>query len=217
MACRGTSFGERVGMRASRGQLRRQKCRLVARASWDSLAHFDTVTILLHVFVDVEYGLPWRFKGHGFAETRLLRSTSCATQAGVALGISNARYRIWALTSRTCIGVTTSQARDFHVYSSIFVDRPAPPYIRTRGFSAGPPTRLGRKVLSSAGPIGIRHDEIQGNTILDPVDSGAIRLGNHGPGDPDTSSGALPARLAPPVWRSTSPRTVGDIATVYLR
>jgi hypothetical protein len=182
--------------------------------SWDGTKpNFDTGNEYSdHVFVDVEYGIHGGFKGHGFAETSIVRSHFVRnTKAGVALGNFNALdIWIWYSTFEDCaMGVTNEPgAGNFRVYSSIFRRSTiADLYMKnTGGFSARGNYSIGSKAFYlSAGPTGNPATiEIQGNTILDPVDSAAIRLGNQGPGlilDNVIRSG--PRAMAPiVVWRS---------------
>jgi len=195
--------------------------------SWDSLKpNFDTGNEYSdHVFIDVEYGIHGGFKGHGFAETSIVRSRFVRnTKAGVALGNFNALdVWIWYSTFEDCaIGVTNEPgAGNFRVYSSIFRrSGVADLYMKnTGGFSARGNYSIGSKAFYlSAGPVGHPATiEIQGNTILDPVDSVAIRLGNQGPGlILDNVIRSLPRATAPiVVWRSFIDADVTSIGNTF--
>jgi Pectate lyase superfamily protein len=170
----------------------RRKASIAVDQSWDGLKpHFDTGNEYSdHTFVDVEFGIRGGFQDHGFAETSIVRARFIRnTKAGVALGNFNALdIWIWYSTFEDCaIGVTNEPgAGNFHVYGSVFRGSTvADLYMKnTGGFSARGNYSAGAKAFFlSAGPIGHPATiELQGNTIVDPVDSAAIRLGNQGPG-----------------------------------
>jgi pectate lyase-like protein len=179
--------------------------RVAIEQSWDSLKpQFDTGNEYSdHSFVDVEYGIHGGFKDHGFAETSIVRSHFVRnTKAGVALGNFNALdIWIWYSTFEDCaIGVTNELgAGNFRVYGSVFRRSTVADLFmkNTGGFSARGNYSTGSKAFFvSAGPIAHPATiEIQGNTILDSVDSATIRLGNQGPGlFWTTCFGAGPAR-----------------------
>jgi hypothetical protein len=170
----------------------RGKASVAIEQSWDNAKpNFDTGNEYSdHFFVDVEYGIHGGFKDHGFAETSIVRSHFVRnTKAGVALGNFNALdIWIWYSTFEDCaIGVTNEPgAGNYHVYGSTFRRSTVSDlYMKnTGGFSArGNYSADSKAFFLSAGPIAHPATiELQGNTILDSVDSGAIRLGNQGPG-----------------------------------
>ena len=170
----------------------RGKASIAVEQSWDHLKpNFDTGNEYSdHSFLDVEYGIHGGFKGHGFAETSIVRSRFIRnTKAGVALGNFNALdVWIWYSAFEDCaIGITNEPgAGNFHVYGSHFRRSTISDlYMKnTGGFSArGNYSADSRAFFLSAGPIAHPATiEMQGNTILDPVDAGAVRLGSQGPG-----------------------------------
>jgi pectate lyase-like protein len=170
----------------------RGKASVAIDQSWDNAKpHFDTGNEYSdHFFVDVEYGIHGGFNGHGFAETSIVRSHFVRnTKAGVALGNFNALdIWIWSSTFVDCaMGVTNEPgAGNFRVYGSVFRRSTVSDlYMKnTGGFSArGNYSEASKAFFLSAGPIGHPATiELQGNTIVDPVDASAIRLGNQGPG-----------------------------------
>src|SRR4029453_7588030 len=106
----------------------KRRASIAVDQSWDnSRPHFDTGNEYADdVFVDLEFGIHGGFKGHGFAETSIIRSTFLRnTRAGVALGNFKALdVWIWHSEFIDCAtGVTnTSGAGNFHVYNSVFRD-----------------------------------------------------------------------------------------------
>ena len=163
-------------------------------------------------FVDVDFGIHGGFKGGGFAETAIRRSRFLRnTTAGVALGNFNALdIWIWDSLFEDCrVGVTnTPGAGNYHVYDSIFRRSAVADLTmgNTGGFSARGNYSIGSKAFyvsegSTSNPATIA---VQGNTILDPVESTAIRLGNQGPGlIVDNVIRSLPAARGPVVsWFS---------------
>jgi hypothetical protein len=89
----------------------RRRASVAVEQSWDNVSpNFDTGNEYSdHAFVDVEYGIHGGFRGHGFAETSILRSRFVRnSKAGVALGNFNALDAwIWHSTFEDCaIGVT---------------------------------------------------------------------------------------------------------------
>src|SRR3989454_3386504 len=159
--------------------------------SWDMThPHFDTGNEYSDDrFVDVEYGIHGGFKGGGFAETSIRRSHFLRnTRAGVALGNFNALdIWIWYSLFEDCsIGVTnTPGAGNYHVYNSVFrrSTRSDLAMGNTGGFSARGNYSTGSKAFftgsSTNNPATI---DIQGNTIVDPINATAVSLGNQGPG-----------------------------------
>ena len=111
------------------------------------------------------------------------------SKAGVALGNFNA-LDVWIRhsTFEDCaIGVTNEPgAGNFRVYASTFppIDRRRSFMQNTGAFSVRGNFSIDSKAFFVSGPP-INHPatiEIQGNTILDPVDPVVIRLNNQGPG-----------------------------------
>jgi hypothetical protein len=203
------------------------KASVAIEQSWDSLKpNFDTGNEYSdHYFVDVEYGIHGGFKEHGFAETSIVRSHFVRnTKAGVALGNFNALdIWVWYSTFEDCaIGVTNEPgAGNFHVYGSVFRRSAVSDlYMKnTGGFSArGNYSRDSKAFFLSAGPIAHPATiELQGNTILDPGDVAAVRLGNQGPGmlldnvirSPRGSSGPVV------VWRSFLEADVTSVGNTF--
>ena len=191
----------------------KRRASVAVEQSWDMRQpHFDTGNEYSDDgFVDVEYGIHGGFKGGGFAETSIRRSRFLRnTKAGVALGNFNALdIWIWDSLFEDCdTGVTnTSGAGNFHVYRSVF-RRSARSDLamgNTGGFSARGNYSTGSKAFftgeSTNNPATIH---IQGNTIVDPIDDAAIRLGNQGPGlITDNVVRSRPLAIGPVViWRS---------------
>jgi hypothetical protein len=205
------------------------KASVAVEQSWDgSKPHFDTGNEYSdHVFVGVDYGIRGGFNGHGFAETTIVRSRFIRNaKAGVALGNFNALdIWIWYSTFEDCgMGVTNEPgAGNYHVYGSVFQRSTiADLYMKnTGGFSARGNYSTGSKAFFvSAGPISHPATiDIQGNTILDPVDAVAFRLGNQGPGLLlDNIVRSRPGASGPIVqWRSfidADVTSVGNLFTV---
>lgn len=170
----------------------RRRASVAIEQSWDNVSpHFDTGNEYSdHVFLDVEYGIHGGFSGHGFAETSIVRSRFVRnTKAGVAIGNFNALDAwVWFSTFEDCaVGVTNEPgAGNFRVYASTFRRSTIADLSmqNTGGFSARGNYSTGSKAFYISGAP-ISHPatiEIQGNTILDPLDPVAIRLGNQGPG-----------------------------------
>lgn len=170
----------------------RRRASVAVEQSWDNVSpNFDTGNEYSdHAFVDVEYGIHGGFRGYGFAETSILRSRFVRnSKAGVALGNFNALDAwIWHSTFEDCaIGVTNEPgAGNFRVYDSTFRrSTVADLFMQNTGaFSVRGNFSINSKAFYVSGTP-INHPatiEIQGNTILDPVDPVAIRLNNQGPG-----------------------------------
>ena len=170
----------------------RKRALIAVDQSWDSQRpSFDTGNQYADDrFVDVAYGIHGGFKGHGFAETSIVRSRFIRNiAAGVALGNFNALdVWIWHSLFEDCeYGVSnTDGAGNFHVYSSVFRGSRAADLAigNTGGFSArGNYSRGSRaffvSILSKAYPAVIH---LQRNTIVDPLDDTPIDLKNQGPG-----------------------------------
>ena len=160
--------------------------------SWDNSGpHFDTGNEYADDrFIDVEHGIRGGFKGHGFAETSIVRSHFVRnTVAGVSLGNFNA-LDIWIWHSRfedCAVGVTNGDgAGNFHVYSSMFHRSTTSDLAmgNTGGFSARGNYSIGSQaffvsVITKAYPATIH---LQRNVILDPTGPTPIDLKNQGPG-----------------------------------
>ena len=204
----------------------KRRASVAVEQSWDMRQpHFDTGNEYSDDgFVDVEYGIHGGFKGGGFAETSIRRSRFLRnTKAGVALGNFNALdIWIWDSLFEDCdTGVTnTSGAGNFHVYRSVF-RRSARSDLamgNTSGFSARGNYSTGSKAFftgeSTNNPATI---DIEGNTIVDPIDDAAIRLGNQGPGlitDNVVRSRAL--AIGPVViWRSFIDADVTSLGNTF--
>src|SRR2546426_10786016 len=159
--------------------------------SWDmTQPHFDTGNSYSDDrFLDADYGIHGGFKGGGFAETSIRRSQFLRnTKAGVALGNFNALdIWIWYSLFEDCaIGVTNIPgAGNYRVYNSVFrrSERADLAMGNTGGVSARGQHSIGSKAFftgtSTNNPATI---DLQGNTIVDPIDAAAIILGNQGPG-----------------------------------
>jgi hypothetical protein len=205
----------------------RRKASVAIEQSWDNARpHFDTGNEYSdHHVVDVEYGIHGGFKGHGFAETSIVRTHFVRnTKAGVALGNFNALdIWIWYSTFEDCaIGVTNEPgAGNFHVYGSTFQrSSVADLYMKnTGGFSARGNYSLNAKAFFlSAGPISHPATiELQGNTIVDSIDASTIRLGNQGPGLLlDNKVRSRRGAAAPiVVWRSFIDADVASVGNTF--
>lgn len=169
----------------------KSRASVAVEQSWDhKQPHFDTGNAYSDTwFVDVEYGIHGGFKGHGFAETSIRRSQFIRnSKAGVALGNFNA-LDIWvweSLFERCAVGVGNGGgAGNFHVYNSVFRQSTVSDLLmqNTGGFSARGNFSSGSKAFFMGGgtnnPATI---DLQGNIVLDAIDSPAVRLGNQGPG-----------------------------------
>ncbi|HEX7794230.1 MAG TPA: glycosyl hydrolase family 28-related protein [Vicinamibacterales bacterium] len=179
--------------------------------SFDNAApHFDTGNEYADdVFRDVEFGIHGGFKDFGFAETSIVRARFIRnTTAGVALGNFNALdIWIWHSLFEDCAtGITNEPgAGNYHVYDSVFHrSRVADLSMQnTGGFSARGNYSIGSRAFFVSGQT-INHPasiEIQGNTIIDPLDTTAIRLGNQGPGlVVDNTIRSLSGAQAAVVW-----------------
>jgi hypothetical protein len=205
----------------------RRTASVAVEQSWDNVKpHFDTGNEYSdHYFADVEYGIHGGFKGHGFAETTIVRAHFVRnSKAGVALGNFNALdIWIWYSTFEDCaVGVTNEPgAGNFHVYGSRFHrSSVADLYIKnTGGFSARGNYSLDAKAFFlSAGPIGHPATiELQGNTIVDSIDASTIRLGNQGPGLLlDNTIRSRRGAAAPiVVWRSFIDADVASVGNTF--
>jgi len=158
--------------------------------SWDGKQpHFDTGNEYADdYFIDVVFGIRGGALGHGFAETSILRDHFIRnTKAGVSLGNFNA-LDIWVRNSlfQDCgIGVTnTYGAGNFKVYSSVFRNSAVSDISmnNTGDFSVRGNTSINSRQFFNAGnsrnPAAVI---IEGNTIIDPVNTQVITIGNQGP------------------------------------
>ncbi len=158
--------------------------------SWDGgKPNFDTSNEYADdIFVDVGFGIHGGHLGHGFAETSILRDQFIRnTSAGVSLGNFNA-LDIWIRNSyfRDCtVGITnTYGAGNFKVYRNVFRNSTnSDMSMRNTGeFSVRDNSSIGSNQFFYAG--GTRNPAstiIEGNTIIDPVSTQAITIGNQGP------------------------------------
>jgi hypothetical protein len=192
----------------------RKKAFAAIEQSWDGgRPHFDTGNEYSDVtFLDAEYGIHGGFNGHGFAETSIMRARFLRnTGAGIALGNFNALdIWIWQSLFEECgVGVTNDPgAGNFRVYDSVFRrSRIADLAMQNTGiFSVRGNYSSGSKAFFVSGSA-INHPasiDIHGNTVIDTLDSTAIRLANQGPGMIlDNVIRSLPSARAPIVsWRS---------------
>ncbi len=168
----------------------RRRAAVAVDQSWDhSRPHFDTGNEYADdVFVDVAYGIHGGFKGHGFAETSIVRSRFVRnTRAGVALGNFNALDAwVWYSEFEDCaVGVTNATgAGNFHVYNSVFRRSSTADLsmVNTGGFSVRDTYSIGSRAFFLGGRTGNPATiDLQRNTILDPIDAVAVRMGNQGP------------------------------------
>jgi hypothetical protein len=195
--------------------------------SWEgSRGHFDTGNEYSdNVFRHVEYGIHGGFKGHGFAETSIVRSRFLRnTRAGVALGNFNALdIWVWDSVFDYCgVGVTNATgAGNFHVYNSTFRNSTVADLQmqNTGGFSARENySKDSRAFFISMGPTANPATiDIQNNRIVDPVDSAAIRFSNEGPGlVVDNVIQSRPETRGPVLsWASLSPVDVAAIGNTF--
>ena len=189
----------------------RRTASVAVEQSFDNSApHFDTGNEYADdAFIDTEFGIHGGFKGFGFAETSIARARFVRnTTAGVALGNFNALdIWIWHSLFEDCAtGITNEPgAGNYHVYGSVFHrSRVADLSMQnTGGFSARGNYSLGSRAFFVSGQT-INHPasvEIQGNTIIDPLETTAIRLGNQGPGlIVDNTIRSLAGAQAAVVW-----------------
>ncbi len=158
--------------------------------SWDGAKpNFDTSNEYADdIFIDVGFGIHGGHLGHGFAETSILRVQFIRnTSAGVSLGNFNA-LDIWIRNSyfRDCtMGITnTYGAGNFKVYRNVFRNSTNSDISmhNTGEFSIRDNSSIGSNQFFFAG--GTRNPAstiIEGNTIIDPVSTLAITIGNQGP------------------------------------
>jgi len=158
--------------------------------SWDGAhPHFDTGNEYADDwFIDVGFGIRGGALGHGFAETSILRARFIRnTMAGVSLGNFNA-LDIWirnSLFQDCAVGVTnTYGAGNFKVYQCLFRNSTKHDISmgNTGEFSIRGNTSINSNDFLNAGSS--RNPAptiIIGNTIIDPVTTQAISVGNQGP------------------------------------
>src|SRR4030095_9323670 len=153
--------------------------------------------------------------------SRFLRNTS----AGVALGNFNALdVWIWHSEFVDCAtgGANTTGAGNFHVYNSVFRDSTTADLSmgNTGGFSVRDSYSIGSRAFFTgsftATPALI---DLQRNTVLDPSESVAVRMGNQGPALLlDNTFRSRPGALGPVVEWSGFPSadvtSVGNTFTV---
>ena len=158
--------------------------------SWDgSKPHFDTGNEYAEdVFVDVNFGIHGGHLGHGFAETSILGDRFIRIKkAGVSLGNFNA-LDIWirnCLFEDCAMGITNIYgAGNFKVYNNIFLSSSGPDISinNTGEFSIRGNFSIHSGKFFDAGysrnPAAII---IEGNTVLDPINTQAVTVGNQGP------------------------------------
>jgi hypothetical protein len=205
----------------------RRTASIAVDQSWTgSKEHFDTGNEYADDrFVDVEYGIRGGFRGHGFAETSILRSQFLRnTVAGVAHGNFNALDTwVWYSLFDDCgVGVTNGGgAGNFHVYNSVFRNsRTSDLYMgNTGGFSVRGSYSSGSRAffLSDGNTNHPATIHLQGNTILDPQQSTAISFGNQGPGlIVDNVLGSMPGASGPVIdWTSFFGADVVSIGNTF--
>jgi hypothetical protein len=207
----------------------RGRAAVAVEQSWDGSApHFDTGNEYADDrFVDVAYGIRGGFRGHGFAETSVVRSRFLRnTGAGIALGNFNAlNLWVWHSTFVDCaVGVTNATgAGNFHVYHSVFRRSTTADLSmhHTGGFSARGNYSEGSRAFfvsdgATANPATMH---LQGNTIVGALDEAAIRLRNQGPGLLVDNTIQSPPGAAGPVvtwdaWFGADVTSVGNTFTV---
>ena len=207
----------------------RSRAEVAVEQSWDGSApHFDTGNEYADDrFVDVAYGIRGGFRGHGFAETSVLRSRFIRnTAAGIALGNFNALdLWVWHSIFEDCaIGVTNETgAGNFHVYNSVFERSTTADLsmINTGGFSARGNYSEGSRAffVSRSGTANPATIHLQNNVIVDTIETAAIRLGNQGPGLLLDNTIQSPPGAAGPVvtwdaWLGADVTSVGNTFTV---
>src|SRR5690606_28970509 len=152
-------------------------------------AHFDTGNEYADdVFIDLQYGIRGGAYGHGFAETSVLRSKFVRnTQAGIITKNFNALdLWVWHSVFEDCArGITNNPgAGNWHVYQSLFKNSTFADLEigNTSLFSARHNTSINaERFLVAAWTENPAPISLQGNIILDPVETTAVDIGNHGP------------------------------------
>jgi hypothetical protein len=167
-----------------------QAADVAVEQSWDGRkGTFDTANEYADdVFTDVAFGIRGGALGHGFAETTILRNKFIRnTSAGISLGNFNA-LDVWVSNClfRDCaIGVTNVYgAGNFRLYHNVFRNSANTDIVinNTGGFSIRENTSICSKQFFYA--IYSRNPAttiIEGNTVIDPVNTQAITIGNQGP------------------------------------
>ena len=158
--------------------------------SWDfKKPNFDTGNEYADdVFTDLVFGINGGNLKYGFAETTILRDKFIRiTAAGVSLGNFNA-LDIWIRDSyfQDCaVGVTnTYGAGNFRLYHNLFLNSTISDISigNTGGFSVRDNTSIGSKQFFNArGSANPAITIIQGNTIIDPINTLAVTINNQGP------------------------------------
>ena len=193
----------------------RRRARTAVDQSWDGeRPTFDTGNEYVDDrFVDVDYGIRGGFRGHGFAETTVLRVQFVRDRsAGISLGNFNALdLWVWNSLFEDCgAGVTNAEgAGNFHVYSSVFRrSRQADLAMgNTGGFSARGNFSRGSRAffvstVSKAYPAVIH---LQRNVVVDPTSGPPIDLLNQGPGLLTDNIFVLPPATAGAAVRWSAP------------
>jgi hypothetical protein len=158
--------------------------------SWDGKRpSFDTSNEYADdIFVDVAFGIHGGALGHGFAETSILRDQFIRnTTAGVSLGNFNA-LDIWIRNSLfldCAVGVTNMYgAGNFKVYQCVFRNSGVSDISmnNTGEFSIRGNTSVrSKQFFYAAGSRNPASTIIEGNIVIDPVNTQAITIGNQGP------------------------------------
>lgn len=158
--------------------------------SWDfKKPNFDTGNEYADdVFTDLVFGINGGNLKYGFAETTILRDKFIRiTAAGVSLGNFNA-LDIWVRDSyfQDCgVGITnTYGAGNFRLYHNLFLNSTISDISigNTGGFSVRDNTSIGSKQFFNArGTYNPAITIIQGNTMIDPINTQAITIANQGP------------------------------------
>lgn len=195
--------------------------------AWDGTRpHFDTGNAYEDDrFVDVKYGIRGGVLDKGFAETTVVRARFIRNRmAGIALGNFNALdLWVWSSLFEDCgVGITNDPgAGNYRVYGSVFRrSRTADLYMQnTGGFTARGNYSVGSRAFWLSGQA-INHPstlDIQDNTIVDPLDPLAIRIGNQGPGLLlDNRIRSLPRTAGPVVsWTSLFGADVVSVGNTY--
>ncbi|WP_426670934.1 glycosyl hydrolase family 28-related protein [Mucilaginibacter sp. McL0603] len=157
--------------------------------SWDGKRpSFDTSNEYADdIFVDVGFGIRGGALGHGFAEISILRDQFIRnTTAGVSLGNFNA-LDIWirnSLFQDCAVGVTNMYgAGNFKVYQCVFRNSGVSDISmnNTGEFSIRGNTSVhSKQFFYAAGSRNPASTTIEGNTVIDPVNTQAITIGNQG-------------------------------------
>ena len=158
--------------------------------SWDGVGnHFDTGNEYSDdVFQDVSYGIRGGNLDYGFAETAVVRATFLRnSEAGIILKNFNALdLWVWYSTFQDCgRGITNHPgAGNWRVYNSVFKNSRVTDLEigHNGGFSARDNTSINSKAfLTASGSANLANITLQGNTVIDPIDTSAISFYNQGP------------------------------------